>query len=146
MADWFLWFKAGHIISVVAWMAGLFYLPRLLVYHSRFKPGAETYELFLVMERRLSVAIMRPAGVSSWVFGVLCIVSGGYFPGMPLWLHAKIGLVILMTLFHAWLDVLRAAFVEGRNSRPERFFRIINELPTLLLVGIVILVVVRPFG
>lgn len=145
MAEWFLWLKAAHVISMVAWMAGLFYLPRLYVYHTRLARGSESYDLFCVMERRLLKAIMAPAAVATWVFGGTLIWAGGYWPGMPGWLWMKLLLVAVMTAFHWQLIRHRRAFAEGRNDRPERYFRMINELPTVLLIGIVVLVVVRPW-
>lgn len=146
MADWFLWFKAGHIISVVAWMAGLFYLPRLFVYHCRYEPGTKGYLTFCEMERKLSRAIMAPAAVGSWLFGGLAAVSSGYFSMMPTWLTVKLVLVGLLSGYHVWLLVFRNGFAEGNNQKTDKFYRAINEIPTVLLVGIVILVVVRPFG
>ncbi len=145
MAAWFFWLKAAHIISMVAWMAGLFYLPRLFVYHTRLGENSDSYQLFCVMERRLLKAIMMPAGVATWVFGGGLISAGGYWPDVPGWLWVKLFLVAAMTVFHWQLARHSEAFAEGMNRRPERYFRMINEVPTALLIGIVILVVVRPW-
>jgi len=138
-----LWLKALHLIALIAWMAGIFYLPRLYVYHAETEAGSRQSENFKVMERRLLRAIMTPAMIATWLFGVWAAASGGYFADG--WLHAKLVLVVAMTAFHMALASWRKAFAEDRNTRSARFFRIANEVPTLLLVGIVILAVVRPF-
>jgi putative membrane protein len=145
VADWFLWLKAGHIVSIVAWMAGLFYLPRLFVYHTRFEVGSDAYQTFCVMERRLLKAIMAPAGIASWVLGVGCGFAGGYWPDAPMWLWMKIVLVVGMSGFHGMLIWHGRQFAALRNQQSERYFRMINEIPTMLLLGIVMLVVLRPF-
>ena len=148
MGDWlgsgYAWIKAGHVISVIAWMAGLLYLPRLFVYHCRAEPGSEMSETFKVMERRLARAIMTPAMIGSFAFGLALLAAPQVSMRAP-WLHAKLGLVALLTGVHLWMLAWRRAFEADRNTRPERFYRIANEVPTLLMIGIVILVVVRPF-
>lgn len=142
--DLYLWVKAGHILSLIAWMAALFYLPRLYVYHADAAAGGEASETFKVMERRLLRAIANPAMIATWVFGLwLAFVYVG-FAGNG-WLHAKLGLVVLLTGFHMMLARWRRDFEADRNARPARFYRIMNELPTLLLIGIVLLVVLKPF-
>lgn len=146
MADWFLWFKVVHVLAVFAWMAGLFYLPRLFVYHTAVAPGSESDVTFQTMERRLLKAIMNPAAVVAWLFGLATAWSAGWFETFSLWLWLKIGLVVLLTVFHGFLATCHRDFVAGRNRHNGRFYRAINEVPTLLLVGIVILVVVKPFG
>ncbi len=146
MVDWYLWFKVAHVVAVFAWMAGLFYLPRLFVYHVGVEPGSETSQLFLTMERRLLKAIMNPAAVASWVFGLLTAWSLGALASVPVWLWLKIGLVACLSAFHLFLAVCHREFASERNRHSANFFRAINEVPTLLLVLIVILVVAKPFG
>ncbi|WP_259781823.1 protoporphyrinogen oxidase HemJ [Aestuariispira ectoiniformans] len=138
------WMKALHVISVIAWMAGLFYLPRLFVYHCQAKAGSEQSELFKVMERRLLRAIMNPAMIATWAFGLYLAVVGGWFTNGG-WLHAKLALVVLMTVMHMAMARWRKAFEEDRNVHSEKFYRFANEGPTLLMIGIVILVIVKPF-
>jgi putative membrane protein len=138
------WIKALHVISIIAWMAGLLYLPRLFVYHCDAAAGSETSETFKVMERRLLRAIMNPAMIASWIFGItLLALNPGWF-AMG-WIHAKLAFVIGLTGVHMMMARWRRAFAEDRNQRPQRFFRIMNEVPTLLMIGIVIFVVVKPF-
>jgi putative membrane protein len=140
------WIKALHILAVIAWMAGLLYLPRLFVYHATARAGSETAETFKVMERRLERAIMTPAMIATWLFGLLLASSP---PGIGYWrtgwLPAKLGLVAALTVFHFWLHRLRLVFAADHNRHSARFYRIVNELPTLALIAIVILVVVKPF-
>lgn len=139
----YLWLKALHVIAVISWMAGLLYLPRLFVYHCEEKPGSATSEKFKVMERRLLKAIMVPAMVVSWSAGLLLAVIGGLFHDG--WFHVKLTLVVLMTLSHYMMARWKSDFAADRNTRPQRFFRIANEIPTLLMIAIVILVIVKPF-
>lgn len=134
--------KVMHILSFVAWMAGLFYLPRLFVYHTRLTPDAGAYPMFCEMERKLLLFIMRPAAISTWLFGLLM----GYdrfwsFGDWPIWLTIKIGFVIGMTMFHVACHGHASAFVSGAPERPERYYRFFNEIPTLLLIPIVVLVI-----
>lgn len=137
------WLVAVHVIAMVAWMAGMFYLPRLFVYHANTEPGSDKSETFKVMERRLLRAIMNPAMIATWVAGVaLAIWSKQY---QEPWLMTKFVLVIGMTGLHGWLSARRKDFERDANTRPARTYRIANEVPTLLLIGIVILVVVKPF-
>lgn len=140
----FLWIKALHIISIIAWMAGLLYLPRLFVYHCAVAPGSEAYQLFTVMERRLLRFIMAPAMTAAYVFGIWMLVLIPELLHDP-WLHAKLSLVVLLTVIHHLMIPWHRAFAEDRNHRSSRFFRIANEIPTVLMIGIVILVVVKPF-
>ena len=138
-----LWLKSLHVIAVIAWFAGLFYLPRLFVYHAGAAPGSELSETLKVMERRLLRLIMNPAMIVVWVTGPwLAWWQGVYTDG---WFLAKFTLVVLLTGFHHALALWRKAFAGGRNTRSERFYRIANEVPTVLLIGIVILVIVKPF-
>ncbi|MBK1623403.1 protoporphyrinogen oxidase HemJ [Afifella marina] len=138
-----LWIKAWHVISIIAWMAGLLYLPRLMVYHTKVAAGSEQSELFKVMERRLLKAIMTPAMVASWIFGLwAATITYAWDQG---WFHFKLALVVLLTISHLFMARWVREFAEDRNTRPEKFYRAINEVPTLLMIGIVILVIVRPF-
>lgn len=139
----YLWIKAVHVIAVISWMAGLLYLPRLFVYHCEVAPGSEASEKFKVMERRLLKAIMTPAAVVAWVLGLLLAITGGLF--QDAWFHAKFTLVILMTVSHVFMIRWKNDFAADRNQRPQKFFRVANEVPTLLMIGIVLLVVVKPF-
>jgi putative membrane protein len=139
------WLKALHIVSVVAWMAGLFYLPRLFVYHAGAEPGSESSELFKTMERRLLRGIMLPAIAATWLFGILLALTPGVVDWREGWFHAKLVLVVAMTVFQYLLGRWRLEFAADRRPHSERFFRVANEAPTLLLVLIVILVVVKPF-
>jgi len=138
-----LWLKSLHVIAVIAWFAGLFYLPRLFVYHAGAAPGSELSETLKVMERRLLRLIMNPAMILVWGTGPwLAWWQGVYTDG---WFVAKFTLVVLLTGFHHALALWRKAFAEDRNPRSERFYRVANEVPTVLLIGIVILVIVKPF-
>lgn len=145
MADVYLWLKVVHILAVISWMAGLFYLPRLFVYHAERGLGSDVGGTFLVMERRLLRAIMRPAGVVSVGAGVMLIWAGNWYGPVPLWLWAKVLLVVALLSYHGLLEWHARRFLRNAESRSGRYFRIINEVPTLLLIGIVIMVVVKPF-
>ena len=137
--------KALHIISVVAWMAGLLYLPRLFVYHADAPGGSPMSETFKVMERRLLRGIMNPAMIAAYVFGLALLSIPGIVDWHAGWIYAKLALVAALTVFHHLLGLWRKDFAADRNRRPARFYRMVNELPTLALIGIVILVVVKPF-
>lgn len=145
----YLWVKAFHLIAVIAWMAGLFYLPRLYVYHTSAESGSVQSETFKVMERRLLGAIMMPAMIVSWVLGIVLIYElfGPELTGFSTagWLHGKLLLVVLMTVFHGFLVKWRRDFAADRNRHTGKFYRIINEIPTLLMIPIVIFVIVKPF-
>ncbi|HKT20465.1 MAG TPA: protoporphyrinogen oxidase HemJ [Stellaceae bacterium] len=141
----YFWVKALHIISIVAWMAGLLYLPRLFVYHAGVAANSETAQTFRVMERRLLRAIMTPAMIASYVFGALLAATPGVVDWHERWFIAKLFLVAALTVIHFLLASWRRDFAAGRNRRSPRFYRIVNEVPTLLMVFIIILVVVRPF-
>lgn len=138
-----LWLKALHVIAVISWMAGLLYLPRLFVYHAVEPVGSEPSERFKVMERRLFRFIMRPAMVVAWGTGLWLAWSSFGFRGG--WLHAKIVLVVLMSLHHELQGKWLREFACDERRHDQKFFRIQNELPTLLMIGIVILVIVKPF-
>jgi putative membrane protein len=139
------WIKALHIIAVIAWMAGLLYLPRLFVYHCDVPRGSAESERFKVMERRLLKQIMTPAMIVVWVLGLLLVATPGVLDWSAGWWHVKLLLVILMTGFQGGLSRWRRDFLEDRNTRSQRFYRIANEIPTVLMVVIVIMVVVKPF-
>lgn len=138
------WFRAFHVISVISWMAGMFYLPRLFVYHADAEKGSELSETLKIMERKLLRIIINPAMVFSFIFGGAMIlanpamVSGG-------WFHVKMTAVILMTVFHGWLARIRKTFLIDANTRNHKFYRKINEIPTVLMIIIVIMVIVKPF-
>jgi protoporphyrinogen IX oxidase len=138
------WLKALHVISVIAWMAGIFYLPRLFVYHADSAIGSEKSETFKIMERRLYRGIMTPAMIATWVFG-LAMISTGIIDWSQGWVWMKAVLVIAMSGYHGFLGRCLRDFAADKNARPSRFYRFINEAPTLMMVGIVIAVIVRPF-
>ena len=137
------WLKAFHVIAVIAWMAGMLYLPRLLVYHCEADPGSRQSETFKVMERRLLKAIINPAMIATWVLGLWLAWSGGWL-GAP-WFHVKLALVLAMSAVHGLLARYVKDFAADRNRRTQRFYRIINEVPTVLMILIVIVVTVKPF-
>jgi putative membrane protein len=135
--------KAFHIIAMVAWMAGMFYLPRLFVYHSE-TDAQNMRDTFKIMERRLLRFIINPAMILTFVFGIWMIILNPSWMQQG-WMHAKLTLVIILTAYHGWLARLRKEFERDENKHSSKFYRILNEVPTLLLIGIVILVVVKPF-
>ena len=142
----YLWLKALHVIALVSWMAGLLYLPRLFVYHAVATPGSEQSETFKTMERRLLKAIMTPAMIATWLFGLAMI----WWMGLDAfkaagWLHAKLVLVLVLSAMHGLMSRWQRDFAADRNRHSQKFFRIANEIPTLLMIGIVILAVVKPF-
>jgi protoporphyrinogen IX oxidase len=137
------WLKALHVIAVIAWMAGMLYLPRLYVYHAGTKPGSELSETFKVMERRLLRAIINPAMTAAWVFGLWMAWEGDLWSQH--WFQAKLVLVIAMSTLHGFLSRWRRDFAADTNRHSAKFYRTVNEVPTLLLIGIVILVIVKPF-
>ena len=142
IAQWYDWIKALHVIAVFAWMAGMLYLPRLYVYHAAARPGSELSETLKVMERRLLRAIINPAMIAAFVFGGLLLVVQDW---SRLWLWSKLVLVVLMTVLHGLLARWRREFARDRNTRSQRFYRVVNEIPTVLLIAIVVLVIVKPF-
>ena len=142
----YLWLKALHIIAVIAWMAGMLYLPRLFVYHAAAKPGSELSETFKMMERRLLKLIINPAMIATWLLGLSLIWLMGKDAFVQSgWLHAKLVLVFAMTGLHGFFARLVKQFDTDRNQRSQRFYRIINEIPTVLLIVIVVLATVKPF-
>jgi protoporphyrinogen IX oxidase len=143
MEPWYPWIKAFHLIAAFAWMAGMFYLPRLYVYHCSAQPGSVQSETFKVMERRLLRAIINPAMIATWVLGLWLVWSSQAWRAG--WFQGKFVLLVIMAAFHGLLARWRKDFAADRNRHSEKFYRVVNELPTLLLIGIVILAVVRPF-
>lgn len=142
----YLWIKALHVIAVIAWMAGLLYLPRLFVYHVKAEIGSVQSETFKVMERRLLRAIMTPAMIVSWVAGLIMVL--GYGTGWgdgTFWLHAKLALVIGMSVVHMMLARMVRIFANDANTRSGVYYRVLNEVPTLGMIAVVILVIVKPF-
>ena len=138
-----LWIKALHVISVIAWMAALLYLPRLLVYHAASTPGSEQSETFKVMERRLLKAIINPAMIVVWILGLYLVWAGGWWTAG--WFHGKLALVLVLSGVHGVFVRHLKDFAADRNTRPARTYRIWNEVPTVLMIAIVILVIVKPF-
>jgi putative membrane protein len=141
--NFYPWAKAIHVIAVISWMAGMLYLPRLFVYHADAKPGSEQSETFKLMERRLLRAIINPAMVITWVFGLWLAWKGFAFSGG--WLHAKITAVIALSAVHGYFSGAVRKFATDRNQKAARHWRMVNEIPTVLMILIVILVVVKPF-
>ena len=145
LVDVYPWIKSFHIISMVAWMAGLLYLPRLYVYHAIAPVGSNRSETFKIMERRLHRGIMTPALIATWGFGLVLAGTPGIVNWRMGWIWAKLALVAALTAFHLALSRWRDAFSTNSSVHSARFFRIVNELPTLAMIGIVLLVVVKPF-
>jgi protoporphyrinogen IX oxidase len=144
LSDWYLVIKALHVISIIAWMAGLFYLPRLYVYHAeQVQAGSRTDAMFQTMERRLLRAIMNPAMIAAWIFGLALVATPGVVDWSAPWSWVKAAAVLAMSGFHGWLAARRKDFVAGRNTRSGRTYRIMNEVPTVLMVVIVLAVITR---
>jgi len=137
------WLKAVHVIAIIAWMAGMLYLPRLFVYHCGTPAGSELSETFKLMERRLLKVIINPAMILSWILGVWLGVAGGWFSSG--WLSLKLVLVLALAALHGFYVRWVRDFARDQNRHSARFYRIVNEVPTVLLIGIVILAVVKPF-
>jgi putative membrane protein len=137
------WFKVLHIISVISWMAGMLYLPRLMVYHADKEPGSDASETFKIMERRLLKAIMTPAMIASWVFGLLMIWQNNLWSEG--WMISKLFLAVLLTAQHGFCAKWVKEFAQDERKRNAHFFRFVNEIPTVLMILIVILAVVQPF-
>ncbi len=144
LGEWYFWIKAMHIVSVISWMAGLFYLPRLFVYHTeQVEQGSATDLMFQTMERRLLRGIMGPASVATWLFGLALVFTPGIVDWSAVWPWTKAAAVLGMTWFHHWLMIRRKDFMRGTNSRTGRDYRIMNEVPTVLLLVIVFSVVLK---
>ncbi|HJP69686.1 MAG TPA: protoporphyrinogen oxidase HemJ [Sphingomicrobium sp.] len=141
--DYYEWIKALHVIAVIAWMAGMLYLPRLFVYHCEAEVGSKQSETFKVMERRLLRGIINPAMILTWVAGLWLVIESGHYRSP--WMHAKFTLVLILSALHGLFVRWTRQFAEDRNARSQRFYRVVNEIPALLMIGIVILVVVKPF-
>jgi putative membrane protein len=139
----YLWLKAFHVIAVIAWMAGMLYLPRLFVYHCEAEAGSKQSETFKVMERRLLRAIINPAMIVSWVLGLWLAWEGGFLKSG--WLLGKLALVLILSGLHGFLSRCVREFAADRNVHSQKFYRVLNEVPTVLMIGIVILVIVKPF-
>ena len=137
------WIKALHVIAVISWMAGMLYLPRLFVYHCEAETGSKQSETFKLMERRLLKAIINPAMIVTWLAGLYLAWAGHFF--VASWFHGKLLLVLLLSGVHGFFSRCVKDFAADRNTKSQKFYRIINEVPTILMVGIVILVVVKPF-
>ena len=140
----YLFFKSLHIISFVAWMAGLLYLPRLFVYHSEETENKKIYKKFLIMEYRLLKFIMNPAMISTWIFGLLMTVYNADIFLQSFWFALKLLLTLILSAFHAYLAICRKNFVNNINNKSPKFFRLINEVPTVILILVVFLVVFKP--
>jgi len=139
----YAWIKAFHLIAVISWMAGMLYLPRLFVYHAGAKSGSEQSETFKVMERRLLKFIMAPAMIVSWILGIILMLQGQWLGAG--WFHAKFVLVLVMTVLHGLFSHWANDFAHDRNPRSAKFYRIANEIPTVLMIAVVVLAVVKPF-
>ena len=142
--NYYLLFKSLHLIAVISWMAGLLYLPRIFVYHVENSEKKETTEIFEVMEKRLYLYIMRPAMILSWLFGIILIYITGIDTFSQFWMHIKLGLVVLLTIYHEYLGVCLKSLKLKTNTKTSKFFRIINEVPTILLIFIIFIVIFKP--
>jgi putative membrane protein len=141
--DYYLWLKALHVMAIIAWMAGLLYLPRLFVYHAGVPAGSDQARTFEIMEHRLLRIIMNPAMILVWITGLALAIWGGWFKSG--WLHGKLVLVIGISAAHMYFARRRRLFAAGHDEKTSGFYRVLNEVPTLLMIGIVILVIVKPF-
>ena len=142
--NFYLFSKAIHLIAVISWMAGLLYLPRIFVYHVENFEKKETTDIFEVMERRLYNYIMRPAMILSWLFGIILIYISGIDIFSQFWMHIKLGLVVLLTIYHEYLGICLKSLKLKTNTKTSRFFRIINEVPTIILIFIIFIVIFKP--
>ena len=142
--NYYLLFKSLHLIAVISWMAGLLYLPRIFVYHVENSERKETTEIFEIMEKRLYFYIMRPAMILSWLFGIILIYISGIDIFSQLWMHIKLGLVVLLTIYHEYLGMCLKSLRLKTNTKTSKFFRIINEVPTIILIFIIFIVIFKP--
>ena len=140
----YLLFKSLHLIAVISWMVGLLYLPRIFVYHVENSEKKEATEIFEIMERRLYFYIMRPAMIATWLFGVILIYINGLDIFAQLWMHIKLALVIFLTIYHEYLGICLKSFKLKTNTKTPKFFRIINEVPTIILIFIIFIVIFKP--
>ncbi|MCV6825613.1 MULTISPECIES: protoporphyrinogen oxidase HemJ [Halocynthiibacter] len=146
LLPFYLWIKCLHVISVFAWMAGMFYLPRLFVYHvESVEKGSETDKLFQLMERRLIKVIINPAMNAAWLFGILLVLTPGVIDWSAVWPYTKFASVLALSGVHGMLSRYRKAFERGENEKSGRYYRMLNEVPTVLLVIIVVSIIARPF-
>lgn len=144
LADWYLVTKSLHVVSVISWMAGLFYLPRLFVYHAeQIELGSRTDKMFQTMERRLLRGIMNPAMMATWIFGLALVFTPGVVDWSFVWPWVKAACVLAMTWFHHWLGYRRKDFLAGANTRSGYTYRLMNEVPTVLMLVIVFAVITR---
>ena len=142
--NYYLLFKSLHLIAVISWMAGLLYLPRIFVYHAENNTEKNTSEIFKIMERRLMFYIMTPAMILSWFFGIFLILINGISITLNLWVQAKLFLVVLLTIYHLFLGYYLRKFALDENEKSAKFFRIINEIPTILLILIIFVIIYKP--
>ena len=142
--NYYLLFKSLHLIAVISWMAGLLYLPRIFVYHVENSEKKEATEIFETMERKLYFFIMRPAMIATWLFGIILIYINGLDVLSQLWMHIKLGLVLLLTIYHEYLGTCLKSLKLNTNKKTSKFFRIINEVPTILLILIIFIVIFKP--
>ena len=142
--NYYLLFKSLHLIAVISWMAGLLYLPRIFVYHVENSEKKEATKIFEVMEKRLYFYIMRPAMILSWFFGIILIYINGLDVFSQLWMHIKLGLVVLLTIYHEYLGMCLKSLRLNTNTKTSKFFRIINEVPTIILIFIIFIVIFKP--
>ena len=142
--NYYLLFKSLHLIAVISWMAGLLYLPRIFVYHVENSEKKEATEIFEIMERRLYFYIMRPAMILSWLFGIILIYISGIDIISQLWVHIKLGLVLLLTIYHEYLGICLKSLKSNTNMKTSKFFRIINEVPTIILILIIFIEIYKP--
>ncbi len=142
--NYYLLLKSLHLIAVISWMAGLLYLPRIFVYHVENSEKKEATEIFEVMEKRLYFYIMRPAMILSWFFGIILIYINGLDVFSQLWMHIKLGLVVLLTIYHEYLGMCLRSLRLNTNTKTSRFFRIVNEVPTIILIIIIFIVIFKP--
>jgi len=145
LADYYLWVKSLHLVAVMSWMAGMLYLPRLFVYHADVDPKSEASQLLKVMERRLLRYIINPAMIATFLLGILLAMTPGVISSGAGWFHSKVGLVLIMAGIHGMLSKHRKNFERDENKKSAKYFRVLNEVPTLLMILIVILAVVKPF-
>ena len=142
--NYYLLFKSLHLVAVISWMAGLLYLPRIFVYHVENSEKKETTEIFEIMEKRLYLYIMRPAMILSWLFGIILIYISGIDIFSQLWVHIKLGLVVILTIYHEYLGICLKSLKLKTNTKTSKFFRIINEVPTIILIFIIFIVIFKP--
>ena len=142
--NYYLLFKSLHLIAVISWMAGLLYLPRIFVYHVENSEKKEVTEIFETMERKLYFYIMRPAMIATWFFGIILFYINGLDVLSQLWMHIKLGLVILLTIYHEYLGACLKSLKLKNNTKTSKFFRIINEVPTIILIFIIFIVIFKP--